>query len=390
MIDVAVQGICFRFLTHLVKNDHRQLLGRSLELLLLKVDSLYGESALDSCANDWRELEARSTCTTVFQTYEWHDAWWRSIGKALGVDEPLVLRFRAEGQTVGLLPLMRSREGHTRVLRFMSAPAADYHDILLDKDVSPESVRSCVLAALADELSTMDGIELDELRPGATLLRILDSSLQELDIDPHPSSRCPYLQLLPDAIRKATAGKTHARKKRKLVREVGSLAWSHASTRSEISAHMPVFIDMHRAQWKDRDGVAGSFEDAYNVDFFNRLATSFGAKGWLVLSRMSAGDQPTAFDFSFRYRGSVSNYRSTFNNSLKHLSPGHLLFHRMFNWAADNGAHEYDFLRGEYRYKLRYASGERCNTRLCTRESTIPLARPDGIIESPEASDAAT
>jgi CelD/BcsL family acetyltransferase involved in cellulose biosynthesis len=342
----------------------------------LAFDVLSGESALELVADGWRDLAERCGPATIFQTWEWHQAWWESIGRARGDSEPVIVRLSSVGRLVGLVPLMRVTVDGRTALRFMTSPVADYHDGIAE-DGPPAQAAAVIAAALEDGRAAADGIELDELRPQALLRAAVARLRDRLVLAVEPSSRCPYLTLGPEPL--AQQGQ-YRRKERRLAIDTGGLEVEHLVDRDGIQRCLDDFFRMHTEQWSERPDVAGSFDEAHNARFFEALVDRLAPRGWLLFSRLRAGGRVVAQDFSFQRCGVLSTYRSAIARDMARYSPGHLLLARLFEHARASGVGEVDMLRGEYPYKFVYAEGERENIRLRTLGSTIPLARSDGIV----------
>lgn len=335
-----------------------------------------GEGAIDQLADDWRAVDEASAPGTVFQSWEWHRAWWDTVGRHRADGEPLVGRLRSGGRTVGLLPLARVSLGERTVLRFLTSPVADHHDW-----IGAGPVPRGAIDQVADGLTCVatDGIELDEIGPDALLDPALDRLRAALSADIEPSSRCPYA-VVGVAAGPRPGASQYRRKARRLEANAAPLVVEHLTDARDVRGCLDDYFRMHTEQWRDRADVAGSFAEAANARFFEALVDRLAPRGWLLLSRLRSRGRAIAYDLSFRRRGVLSTYRSTFLREMATASPGHVLLGHLLAGAARLGVHEIDFLRGEYPYKAMYATGERRSRRLRTRGSTIPLAREDGIV----------
>jgi CelD/BcsL family acetyltransferase involved in cellulose biosynthesis len=272
---------------------------------------------------------------------------------------------------------MRVSLGARTVLRFLTAPVADYHD-WIGAGPLPRGAIDRVAESLVADAAT-DGIELDEVSPRAIFDPALDRLRDALAAEVVPSSRCPYAVF--GAARGRRAGMSqYERKARRLELRAAPLAVDHLTDAREVRGCLEDYFRMHTDQWRARADVAGSFEEAANVRFFEALVDRLAPRGWLLLSRLRSGGRAIAYDLSFRRRGVLSTYRATFARDMAADSPGHVLLARVLAAAPALGVHEVDFLRGEYSYKAMYATGERRSRRLRTRGSTLPLARDDGIV----------
>jgi CelD/BcsL family acetyltransferase involved in cellulose biosynthesis len=345
----------------------------------LVIDVLAGPEALDRLAEDWRALVARCPAATVFQTQEWSRSWWTAIGAHRTDMEPRLLRLSEGGRTVGILPLMLVNVSRRRVFRFLSAPTADYHDLLLLPEV-PAAVLDRVLPRLLDRLVEADGVELDELRSGSVLRAAFLRAGALLPLAHEPSSICPYVDLKQPPLEAQAQQSQYRRKARLLAARLGEASTVHLTALADIEPCLSSFFQMHAAQWCFRSDVAGSFTEVENVRFFQQLARQLAPRGWLLFSRLTTPDLVLAQDFSFRYGQRLFTYRAALAREAARYSPGHLLLQGLLRWARERDLDEVDLLRGEYPYKYLYATGERRNLRLRSPQSPVALAREDGIV----------
>jgi len=74
----------------------------------IEVELIEDRQRIPFSARDWNELSARSETNTIFQTYEWFDAWWSVFGPH---NDLFFLVLRKRGEVVGFAPFMLRRLG---------------------------------------------------------------------------------------------------------------------------------------------------------------------------------------------------------------------------------------------------------------------------------------
>ena len=86
---------------------------------------------LGSLREEWDDLLVRSPRATIYQSWEWNDAWWGCFG---GRKRLRLLQIRENGRLFGIAPLYVSRHFNTplRRLAFIGTGVTDYIDILAD------------------------------------------------------------------------------------------------------------------------------------------------------------------------------------------------------------------------------------------------------------------
>src|ERR1700689_474901 len=95
--------------------------------------SIHGE--LSAAEHDWRRFQERADCT-VFQTYDWLDAWQKHIGLRHRVKPAIVVGRFTDGDIAFLLPFCIERKYGLRRLRWLGQDLCDYNAPLLARGFS--------------------------------------------------------------------------------------------------------------------------------------------------------------------------------------------------------------------------------------------------------------
>jgi CelD/BcsL family acetyltransferase involved in cellulose biosynthesis len=103
---------------------------------MIRLEEIRSWAAIEAHAEAWNELARASGTATVFQSYEWHAAWWRAFGEDY---ELRVVLAWAGPRLAAIAPWTLSREG--RELQFLGSAdyASDYCDFIVAPD-HPEAV----------------------------------------------------------------------------------------------------------------------------------------------------------------------------------------------------------------------------------------------------------
>jgi CelD/BcsL family acetyltransferase involved in cellulose biosynthesis len=130
-------------------------------------------NAFADLRDEWNELLARCERATIFQSWEWNEAWWRHFGS----DKHLrLLQVREHGRLVGLAPFYVSRYPGIplRRLAFVGVGSSDYLDVL-----APMHQAFDVCTAIALYLTSSRGhdlVDLQDLPPTSVLREAMQSS----------------------------------------------------------------------------------------------------------------------------------------------------------------------------------------------------------------------
>jgi CelD/BcsL family acetyltransferase involved in cellulose biosynthesis len=302
---------------------------------------------------------------TIFQTWEWHLAWWRAFGRGrrlclVGVED-------ARGDLVGLAPWMVSFDLR-RLLRRVefigtSNRASDYADVL----VAPGEGR--VLEALVGWLVARVGrvteINLGHLREDSPHLEVVGALLGDAGVawQLDDMARAPTRLLVDTAADRALLDKQSLRRHHNALSRSGRLEFWVARTVDEVLAELPVFFDQH-VRRRDAAGTRSQFLDPAQRRFYAGLTHRLFPRGWLHFSAVRLDGTPIAYHFGLQYRSAYLWYKPTFEPRLARLSPGEVLLRFLIEDILDRGFGELDFTVGSEAFKNRFANRTRRILRL--------------------------
>ncbi len=301
---------------------------------------------LEALAPDWADLFDRDPDATTFQRPEWLLPWARAFAPG-GL---MTLAVRRDGRLTGLMPLRVRDDDGLQVATFLGEGVSDHLGPLLDpRHARPDL--ALMLEHLADRAEPWDRAELAELPEGAPLLAAalparLAASRRALGVAPRvalPATRAEWERGLPTWLRRNVAYSL-----RRAHRE-GGLRFERA-TPDTVPGLMDALFRLHAARWQAR-GEPGVLADPLLQQMHTQAAQGLAAAGALRLYGVRIGGALAAVLYAFADKGRVAFYLSGFDPDLKHLSPGALALHHAMGQAIDEGAHTFDFLRGDEAYK---------------------------------------
>jgi CelD/BcsL family acetyltransferase involved in cellulose biosynthesis len=325
----------------------------------LQVELIESRPSLPLTAADWNALVARNETNTVFQTYEWFDAWWKTLA---GSSELFLLLVRDNSAIVGFAALMRRKTAMgLRQIEFVGTGSADYQDFVLPVD-KPKGLLA-ILRFLSTQRRRWDRLRLTNVpRQSSTvtaLARIaVDLKFGFVDETVMP---CPVLILedRTEAIRELL-GRYSLRRPLNWFTSRGSVRWRCVTDIAEIEALLPAFFEQHVARWR-MAGKPSLFESPQQRDFYKALAQPLRSAGWLWFSVVEFDGKSIAFHFGFDYNGNVMWYKPTFAPEYAARSPGLLLVRQLIEDALTRSKKELDFTIGDEAFKARFANQERFN-----------------------------
>jgi CelD/BcsL family acetyltransferase involved in cellulose biosynthesis len=335
-----------------------------------RIEVIDERADLMGLAAEWDELLDDSSAPNVFLTWTWVSSWLETLGSH---HQLLVVTARdtSDGRLVGVAPLaietraIRPLPVHRVLVMIGSRQAApDHLDLILRR--GHEHVAEALWSAISG--GGWHLIDLNGLRMGSHLARLVSqrSGRAPLSIRATP---CPYLEL-PAAWDHFHRGlgrnlrQNLGRYRRKLDREAGAPVIERAvSDPAEAEATVLDLAELHR-----RSRAAGSdataFHDDGMVEFHRLVASRFAAEGKLRMHRLDVGDRVAAIIYCFRHGDVVSFYQTGYDAEFGRYGPGRRIMAAAIRAAIEEGAGEFDLLRGDELHKSRWGASVRHDQRL--------------------------
>jgi CelD/BcsL family acetyltransferase involved in cellulose biosynthesis len=314
------------------------------------VERVHDWSSLESV---WDELVLGSRTASPFLTLEWLSSWWKVFGPGR---ELLLLASRAQaGQTpAAIAPLMLSREGGVRIIRFIGSGISDSLDFIVRR-ADAESVPA-FLGFLLGGPPRWDLLWLGDFIAGEEVVRSVECAASDAGLMSRrvTTTRAPYLTVA-GSWEAFLAGKSrHFRRISKQKEERlsrGDRAVGIERIRTSFGPE--TLSDMRTIEsgsWKGRE-LAGTPERTRERGFLDRALEALAASGWLDLWLARVDGRPAAYQINFDFAGKSWIYNNAFDGSFAELSLGAVLMKRTVESAFRDGSRECDFLRGEEEFK---------------------------------------
>lgn len=327
-------------------------------------------------ASEWNALVARNETNTVFQTYEWFDAWWQTFGAP---HDLFFLLLRKDRAVVGFAAMMlRHTSFGGRRLEFVGTGNADYQDFVLPED--KEAALRCIGKFLRSHASRWRNAWFSNIPSHSSTLPLLRrmGAASRLHFVEEAQVRCPALQLEADR-----RGAERLLKKYSFKRPLnwfssrGEVRFRNVASLGEIQALLPAFFDQHARRWKSV-GRSSLFDMGSQRTFYMSLAAALHSAGWLLFSVVEFNGQPIAFHFGFDYCGSIIWYKPSFEVQYAEHSPGLLLTRKIIEDGLERSRRELDFTIGDEAFKSRFANVSRFNVTLSVYHNRPSAWRAQG------------
>jgi CelD/BcsL family acetyltransferase involved in cellulose biosynthesis len=327
------------------------------------VELVSTENALTQLRDDWDRLSMAAERPNVFTSYDWFKAWSTSFGEGrTRTLRPNVLVMRRDGVVSGIAPLAASltHKFGVSVRRFHFAwqdYAWDYNDLIVGSDL-PGQV-SALAQYLTSDAGAWDYIDLRELRDTEAIPHI-ENALHEagLSYRTFPEQvRCPYMPI--ECSWEETMAKHSRSIRREFRRFMDKTREGFRMRVVEDPSREPELLERMIAveAQKHVGGILSvPFLGKY-AEVFRSLFETLGPKGWISVVVMEFGDRLIAWQLLYRCGKKLWGYLTAYDHEYANLSPGTILVSAAVDYAFANGFDEFDFLKGEETYKMRWATG---------------------------------
>jgi CelD/BcsL family acetyltransferase involved in cellulose biosynthesis len=296
----------------------------------------------------WRALAVESG--EAFLLPEWFHAWVHFYG-----GRPEIVTSRgSDGRLAGVAPLLRSG----RALHFAGTGLGGRFGL-----AAPGEEEDHLAGAIASVIGPREFLVLDHIPAGATwpsvirarAPRRLQLAVARRDrswaIELEGASWEDYL-----ATRSRSFRKQLRRGSRRLERD-HDLRFRRTSAEDDLDRDMDLLFELHDSRWRDRGGssIASLRARAFHRDF----ASAMLDRGWLRLCFLEVDGEAVAVDYGWCIGGRYSSYQAGFSERYANRGVGFLVLASAIRGAINEGAREFDLLRGDESYKARYGTSRR-------------------------------
>lgn len=320
------------------------------------------ETAADFAAlrDEWNELLADSRSNCLFLTWEWLYTWWMHLGHGRSL---FIITVRSGSQLIAIAPLTRTRArvGPLAIplLEFAGTGSicSDYLDFI---------VRSTWERAATTLVSFLDEKSLSLRLPGVKEDSWVATFLSQQLVDRGwkcrkvPLEVCPFIDLSAGSWDSYLSG-LRRKHRSNFTRSLRNLEKNYTvrleyvdseQNRQEELSHL---VNLHLLRWRDRGG-SSAFNNSTLLAFHDELSRLTRERGWLRLAVLKLDGKAAAALYGFQYGHTFHFFNSGFDPAFEHHSVGLVTLGLTIRNAFEEGAREYDLLRGSEAYKFRWAN----------------------------------
>lgn len=297
---------------------------------------------------------------SAFSSYTWHETWWRHY--SAGATLYLLTIWEAD-RLVGIAPLMRRQT----TLHGLPISAVSFvensnslHNDFIVMPVARELFLREVLRVLIKETTQWDVIIFNNLpvpsANRATVINILDNAGMKWHQEQTVNS--PYMMLSGNwkdylASRTSRTRKTLRNIQNNIVK-AGEVSVRNVRTWDEYQKIKTEIKHVAKNSWTEN--IGDSLASSVNEAFFDDLAHSAAARGWLSVWTLHLNGKVIAFEFHLKACGKDHAMRGSYLPEFAHLSPGTYLEMQILKNAFEDPekVQKYDFGGSFDNYKRKW------------------------------------
>lgn len=324
---------------------------------------------LESVEADWEALAAR-VGAPPFLRAGWLRAWWDAFG-----DGQLdVMTVRRGTELAGVLPVRRS--GDT------VASPTNWHTPLYGPVGIDDAARAELMAKVFEDDPRR--VDLSFLDGGGPDLELLQRGAAGRKVESRTVMRSPYVRIEQDWDsywgNLSRNLRSTVRRCRHRLEDRGAVELEVHDGREQLEELMAEGLELEASGWKAEEGTA-ILSRPDTRRFYEELSRWAAGAGLLRVAFLRVGGRAVAFNLGFETEKRHYLLKLGHDTSLQHAGPGTVLTAEMVSRSFALGHESYEFLGGEDRYKLRWASG--CHDRVRAQAFAPSLAgRLDRLVQT--------
>lgn len=336
------------------QQTQRQILPREFS-----VSSACSVAEITELKDHWLQLESKNkNKLALFQSFDWVlqwcQAWDAPTAQAKAECRPYIVTIWQHDQLVCIWALQRGSKAGVNSLSWLSSPALQYGDVLIDADCDT----GAVFAAAWEYIESTPGIDLlqfDNVAETSPIHAFLsqhcgtasNSKSSILEISAF-SSWTEYQASVKNTTRRAR------RKRFNKLARAGDLVFAVHQSPEKFETLVDVAVDwkrlwLNQQHWPNALMSAPSFK-AFLQKLGGSTNDNSASPKW-VAGELSLDGNPVAVEIGAIYANRYFSFLGAFDIEFGKFSPGKIEMEAMISWAIDLGLSDFDFLSVPSQYK---------------------------------------
>lgn len=317
----------------------------------ITVTVIQDTASFEALRNEWNSLLFETDNSTIFLTWEWLFAWWKTVGQHK--NQLRIFLVRRQSKLIGIAPLMLNTKRKYAIsflrLQSLGHPECDVSGIITNEI---EATTDSILSYLKENRQEWDILELNEFSLTDQncqhfLLRIKESIFfEELEVEEHfyiPTNKDwdEYYGKLSKNLRR------NYKRRLKRATEVGGV---NHSTHIGNSLTWEIFQTIFSIN--ENGNFPNLYKDDNAIEFHKHLFKLMNKKSWIQIEIFQIENKPVAYQYGFLLKNKYEDWRGGFDKNFDTLAPGKLLMMKSLEHHFKNDTIvESNLLRGKHSYK---------------------------------------
>lgn len=338
---------------------------------MLSVTEINTFNDLLELRRDWNKILAKSRDNNIYLTWEYTSTFWKHFGKGKKLR---ILCLADKTGIIAIAPLRQSRYSYAGLLSYnvieplayrgLNPEGADYTGLLIaEREI--ECLKKFFNYLVKD--NSWDFVYLLDFSEISTLMSSLPKMPQKIQqkLAIEKGALCPYTPL-PNSIDEffkqlsPKFRKNLRRSMKKLQDNFGKVELKKYDEIGSVEESMSIFFKLHQKRCNSKQ-LPGVFATPEVCNFYVEVAKLFAEKGWLALYFLTLNDEPIAAQYSFKYANKLYYALGGFDPQYSDYSIGNLLCLKMLQKSIEENLTEFDFLKGDEKYKFNWTAKYRTN-----------------------------
>jgi CelD/BcsL family acetyltransferase involved in cellulose biosynthesis len=312
---------------------------------------------------EWNALLAESITDVPFLRYEYLSTWWATCGGGEWDQAELVLVSARENEKLtGIAPLfVTEHDGIQALLLLGSIEISDYLDLIVRPDDLPRFLSELLDTLASDSALAWSALDWYNLPDDSPTLAALEAESAKRGWDYHQEPFRPSLFVsLPgdfeEYLMSIDKKQRHEirRKMRRVEEGPQNVHWYIVTDESTLDAEAEACCHLMAQDPAKQAFLTQTMRSQMRA----MIHAAFNA-GWLQLAFLEVDGQKAAGYLNFDYGDRIWVYNSGLDFNFRELSPGWVLLGHLLRWANENGRSEFDFMRGDEDYKVKFGGVRR-------------------------------
>jgi CelD/BcsL family acetyltransferase involved in cellulose biosynthesis len=323
---------------------------RVLRQSVLHSVQVVGRDAFIAMEKEWNSL-VEATCDQPFYRHEYIRSW---IDNFVPEAQMKVLTGRDyAGKLVAALPLVVERASMFGIpLRQLVSPT-NVHSFRFDliAEDGGAAANAFFESLAADD--SWDVIKITDVPEGGNAWQIYEAATHAgFPAGVWESQRSPYIPMSVSTL--SSKFKSNLRRRRRRLEEHGTISVECVTGGSNLQSRIEESFVMEQSGWKGRNGTAAAQSQSIR-GFYSELARSASAQDYFSLYFLKLNGKAIASQYGLTRGGVYSLLMTSYDESYKEHSPGHLLMEEAVKDCGARGLREIDFLGCDLDWKLEWS-----------------------------------